>query len=163
MGIVRGGNLGGHKWNRGGSKRRKNYITIDWMAFAAYAEKLDRLGADMQKILTESMEKAGTKVQADVRDAVAKPNLPAKGEYSNGDTERSILEAKVLWHGSLGEMNLGFDKSVSGAGGFLITGTPKMAPDYALAQIFTQKSYEKNIKDEIKKDLQREIDRIMGR
>ena len=37
-----------------------------------------------------------------------------------------------------------------------------MAPDAALAAIFTQKSYERNIKKEIEADLQQAIDSIMG-
>lgn len=143
--------------------RRKNFIKIEGSAFADYAEKLDKLGADLKKVFDESLTKAGTKVQEDVRGAVASPNLPAKGKYSTGDTESSVLDAKVIWSGSVGELPLGFDKSKPGAGGFLITGTPKMAPDYTLAKIFTQKSYERNIKKEIEADLQREIDRIMGR
>ena len=143
--------------------RRKNFIKIEGSAFADYAEKLDKLGADLKKVFDESLTKAGTKVQGDVRSAVASPNLPAKGKYSSGDTEASVLEPKVIWAGSVGELPLGFDKTKPGAGGFLITGTPRMAPDYTLAKIFTQKSYETNIKKEIEADLQAEIDRIMGR
>lgn len=143
--------------------KRKNFIKIEGSAFADYAEKLDKLGADLKKIFDESLIKAGTKVQADVREAVAPQNLPARGAYSTGDTEASVLEPKVIWAGSVGELPLGFDKTKPGAGGFLITGTPRMAPDYALTKIFTQKSYETNIKKEIEADLQAEIDRIMGR
>lgn len=143
--------------------RRKNFIKIEGSAFADYAEKLDKLGADLKKVFDESLTKAGTKVQEDVREAVAPQNLPARGIYSTGDTEASVLEPKVIWAGSVGELPLGFDKTKPGAGSFLITGTPRMAPDYALTKIFTQKSYETNIKKEIEADLQAEIDRIMGR
>ena len=142
--------------------RRKNFISIDGSAFAEYAEKLDRLGADLQEVFTGALERAGTKVQEDVQSAISAGNLPAGGKYSTGDTARTVLEPKVIWAGSVGELPLGFDKSKPGAGGWLITGTPKMAPDAALAAIFTQKSYERNIKKEIEADLQQAIDSIMG-
>ena len=119
---------------------------MDGSAFAEYAEKLDRLGADLQEVFTEAMEKAGTKVQGDVQSAITPGNLPGGGKYSTGETAASVLDPVVTWAGSLGELPLGFDKKKPGAGGFLITGTPKMAPDAALAAIFTQKSYERNIK-----------------
>lgn len=141
--------------------RRKNFIAIEGSAFADYAEKLDKLGADLKQIFDESLTKAGEKVQEDVRGAVSASNLPARGKYSTGDTESSVLDPEVIWSGSVGELPLGFDKTKPGAGGFLITGTPKMAPDYALAKIFTQKSYERNIKKEIEADLQKAIDSIM--
>ena len=142
--------------------RRKNFISIDGSAFAEYAEKLDRLGADLQEVFTGALERAGKKVQGDVRSAISAGNLPAGGKYSTGDTAGTVLEPQVIWAGSVGELPLGFDKSKPGAGGWLITGTPKMAPDAALAAIFTQKSYERNIKKEIEADLQKAIDAIMG-
>ena len=161
-GYTRGVNLTGAKWTKGGAKRRKNFIALDFSAFAEYAEKLDRLGADLQKIFTEVMEEAGQDVQEDVRSAISKPNLPAAGNYSDGDTAKTIVEPVVKWSGSVGELPLGFDKSKPGAGGFLITGTPKMAPDAALADIFTSRRYENNLKKQIEEALQQAIDEHMG-
>lgn len=162
MGITRGGNLTGAKWTKGGAKRRKNYIALDFSAFAEYAEKLDRLGADLQKVFTEVMEEAGQDVQEDVRSAITAGNLPAGGKYSGGDTAGTVIEPVVAWSGSVGELPLGFDKSKPGAGGFLITGTPKMAPDAALADIFTSRRYENNLKKQIEEALQQAIDEHMG-
>ena len=142
--------------------RRKNFISIDGSAFAEYAEKLDRLGADLQEVFTEAMEKAGTKVQGDVQSAITPGNLPAGGKYSGGDTAGTVIEPVVAWSGSVGELPLGFDKSKPGAGGFLITGTPKMAPDAALADIFTSRRYENNLKKQIEEALQQAIDEHMG-
>ena len=142
--------------------RRKNFIQIDGSAFAEYAEKLDKLGANLQKVFGDALLEAGEVVQNDVRSALSPENLPAQGKYSTGDTMASVMEPKVTWSGSLGEIPLGFDKSKKGAGGWLITGTPKMAPDHALARIFTQKSYEKMIKKQIEADLQIAIQDIMG-
>lgn len=143
--------------------KRKNMIDMDFSNFAEYAEKLDRLGADLQKVIGDAMEMAAEKVQSDTHTAMAKGNLPAGGKYSDGQTEASIIEdPKVDWRGSVGEIALGFDKTKEGAGGFLITGTPKMRPNQALADIYSRRGYETKLKGDIKKELQSEIDRIMG-
>lgn len=163
MGVTRGGNYSGKKWNKGGKLSRGKMLAIDFSNFADYAEKLDKLGADLQKVIGDAMEQAAETVQDDVIDAMAKGNLPAGGKYSQGDTEATIIhDPKVVWHGSLGEIDLGFDKTKPGAGGFLITGTPKMRPNYKLEDIFSRKKYLKKIMDQITEELQDAIDERMG-
>ena len=159
-----GGNRTGIKWNKGGSKRRKNYIAVDFSNFADFAEKLDNLNGDLKQIFGDAMERAAERVQEDTREAVEASHLPAGGKYSTGDTEASIVrDLRVKWSGSLGEVHLGFDKSKPGAGGFLITGTPKMAPDAALAEMYTGRKYQRQINDQIKMDLQDALDKLGGK
>lgn len=154
----------GLKWNRGGAKRRKNYIAVDFSAFAEYAEKLDRLGADLKDIIGDAMEEAAKQVQEDTADAVESANLPAGGQYSDGETRASIVrDVTPKWSGSVGEVHLGFDKSKPGAGGFLITGTPKMAPDAALAEMYSGKKYQRQINKMIEERLQKALDELGGR
>lgn len=165
MGITRGGNHSGVKWNKGGKLARGRMLDIDFSNFDYYAEQLDKLGADLEKVIGDAMEQAAETVQNDVIDAMNDANLPAKGKYhsKNHDTEASIIrDAKVVWHGSLGEIGLGFDKTKPGAGGFLITGTPKMRPNYKLEDIFSRKKYLKKIMDQITEELQDAIDERMG-
>lgn len=153
----------GKRWSKGGSKRRKNFIDIDFSNFADFAEKLDKLNADLTKIFGDAMEQAAETVQDDVRDAVAAANLPAGGNYSIGKTEASIItDLSVKWSGSLGEVGLGFDKTQPGAGGFLITGTPRMHPDYKLVDIFRSKKYVKKINEQITQELQDALDELGG-
>ena len=157
-------NSTGAKWNRGGSSRRYKGFHIDFSAFEELAEELDKLNADLKEIFTDAMEEEGKTVAKDTKAAMAKPNLPAGGDYSNGDTESTIIaQPQVEWSGSLGEMGLGFDKTLPGAGGFLITGTPKMDPDYQLENIYARKTYAKKIQKNIMKHLQDEISKRVGR
>ena len=108
------------------------------------------------------MEKAGKKVAEDTGTAVQAANLPATGNYSRGATRESIInDPRVSWSGDLGTLPLGFDKTKPGAGGWLITGTPFMRPDYALEKIYGSKSYERQIKTEIEQSLQKAIDERM--
>ena len=154
----------GLKWNRGGVKRRKNYIAVDFSAFAEYAEKLDRLGADLKDVIGDAMEEAAKQVQEDTADAVESANLPAGGQYSDGETRASIVrDVTPKWSGSVGEVHLGFDKSKPGAGGFLITGTPKMAPDAALAEMYSGKKYQRQINKKIEEHLQKALDELGGK
>lgn len=157
-------NVFGLKWNRGGAKRRKNYIAVDFSAFAEYAEKLDRLGADLKDIIGDAMEEAAKQVQEDTADAVESANLPAGGQYSDGETRASIVrDVTPKWSGSVGEVHLGFDKSKPGAGGFLITGTPKMAPDAALAEMYSGRKYQRQINKMIEEHLQKALDELGGK
>ena len=157
-------NVFGLKWNRGGAKRRKNYIAVDFSAFAEYAEKLDRLGADLKDIIGDAMEEAAKQVQEDKADAVESANLPAGGQYSDGETRASIVrDVTPKWSGSVGEVHLGFDKSKPGAGGFLITGTPKMAPDAALAEMYSGRKYQRQINKMIEEHLQKALDELGGK
>lgn len=163
-GITRGGNSSGAKWNKGGAKSRGGMLSMDFSAFDYLVEQLDNLGANLQEVIGTAMEQAAETVQEDTIEALGKANLPAKGAYSNGDTLNQVVrDAKTVWHGELGEIGLGFDKTALGAGGFLITGTPKMQPDYKLEDIFARKKYKKKIMDQIARELQDEIDTRLGR
>lgn len=144
---------------------RKQMISIDFKNFSDYAEKIDKLGANLKSVFSKAMEEAAEKVQQDTIAAIQPVNLPAKGKYSteDEDTLNSVIrDSKTKWEGSVGEIPIGFDKTKPGAGGWLITGTPKMRPDYALEKIYGTKRYENELKKTIEKALQREIDKIMG-
>ena len=146
-----------------GKYKRKQMNYIDFSNFAMYAERLDQLNANLELIFSRAMEAAAEKVQADTIAALANPNLPAYGKYSQQDTVNSVInDITTIWQGSTAEVKLGFDKTKAGAGGFLITGTPKMRPDYALEKIYGTKRYESEIRNQIEKSLQQAIDDIMG-
>lgn len=156
--------MAGKRYSQGGRKKRKNYIDIDFSAFERYAEQLEQLEADLKPAFSEAMEEAGLKVAQDTATAVQAANLPATGKYSGGDTKASIItNPKVTWSGDLGELPLGFDKTKPGSGGWLITGTPFMRPDYALEKIYGSKGYERQIRNLIEKKLQETIDKRMGK
>ena len=142
---------------------RKSAIEIDFGVFENLADQLDKIGADLKETFSEVMEEEGKKVAEDTVEAAASAHLPAKGAYSTGDTQKAIIMApKVEWSGSEASIGLGFDKTKPGAGGFLITGTPKMQPDYALEKIYGQKKYERDMKKHIMEGLQKQIDKRLG-
>ena len=137
---------------------RNTGLRIDFQVFEDLIGKLDELGADITKIVAEQMEFAGEDVQVRTKEALAKPYLPAKGAYSKGKTEETVqLNPQAEISGSMVTIGLGFDKSQPGAGGWLITGTPKMNPDHELELIYARKKYTREITESIMEGLQDEI------
>lgn len=148
---------------QGGRYKRKNYLSISFNGFAEYAEQLERLGANVEEIFIDVMKNAAKEIAEDTHAALAKTNLPARGLYSRGDTDASVIDHPYVERmGSLLEVPLGFRKTVPGAGGFLITGTPKMPPDYELEKIYGKKDYERKMMRKIEARLQDEIDDRLG-
>ena len=128
----------------------RNTLKLDTSGFDSMINRLKKLGGDVQTAVTDALEQSGETITEDTRDAVSASNLPAGGQYSTGATADSIVEAKVMWiGGTLAEMGVGFDYAKKGAGGFLITGTPRMRPDYALQQIYKRKTYMRKIQQDM--------------
>lgn len=163
MGVIRGGNKTGAKRNRGGALARKTGIYIDYSCFADIIAQIDEYTDNIADIVAESMEEAGETLANETIEALAKSNLPAQGEYWSGRTEDSVVKnPKAEIYGNYVEIGLGFDKSMPGEGGLLITGTPRMKPDKALEAIYGTKKYETKMKNQIRKKLQQELADTVG-
>ena len=141
----------------------KNRIEFDTDKISDVIERLDKAGADLEKILEEVLQEAAEEITSETIDALAHANLPAGGKFSTGDTEDSVVaDPKVEKSGTMLEVAVGFDKSKLGAGGWLSTGTPKMPPDKKLADIYTNKRFENKMMKRAKKKLEEEFERIVG-
>lgn len=121
----------------------KNQIKLDtegWLD--GLIEGLDEAGADVERIVGRMMREAAHKIAHDTKKGLAKANLPAQGKYSIGTTDRSVAYfPQVEWNGLVASIPVGFDFSVAGAGGFLITGTPRHRPDKVLHDMYKNKKY----------------------
>ena len=116
--------------------------------------QVDSLGGNVKDVSGRALRKAALQVQTDTVLATAKPKLPASGEYSKGYTSESIIHfPKVEWDGNVGSVNIGFDFAKPGAGGYLISGTPRMNPDVELRKMYKGKRY----MGEINKIMQNEV------
>lgn len=143
--------------------RRGGMLSLDFSAFEELAEELDKAGFELKEVFDDVLTQAAETVQDDTVDAVASSNLPAHGKYSKGKTLESInRNPKVNWSGSIGEVGLGFDKSKAGAGGWLITGTPKMRPDYALQDIYDRKKYSNELRKDMMEQFMNWLNGYMG-
>lgn len=128
----------------------RNTLKLQLGGFQELITKLDSLQGDVKKAVTDALEQAGETIGEDTLDAVDNANLPAKGEYSKGQTKASIITNPLVhWSGNQAEIGVGFDYSKKGAGGFLITGTPRMKPDYELQKIYKRKKYMNQIQNDM--------------
>ena len=104
--------------------------------------KLDSIGGDVKGVVNTALTKAAQTIAESTESAISTANLPEQGKYSTGATKQSIIrDVQVKWDGDTAWVPVGFDFSKPGAGGFLITGTPRMKPDYELNKIYKQKRY----------------------
>ena len=143
--------------------RRKNFIELRFDGIAALAEEIDRKGGELHKIVGDALERAAETVQADTTEALDHAYLPAHGKFSRGATAEAVVKnPKANWSGEVVEVPLGFDKGMRGAGGWLITGTPKMKPDPKLQDIYGRKTYERKINNQIQQDLANALKEIGG-
>lgn len=141
----------------------KNLLKLDVSGFEEYIQKLEKLEADIKPIVSDALNQAGETITDDTFDAVSDSNLPRGGEYSTGKTRESIIKnPRIKWSGTTAEIGVGFDFNKPGAGGYLITGTPRMAPDKALNKIYKSKKYMKDIQKDMIDIFQDEISRRMG-
>lgn len=153
---------GGRRYSKGG-KFRRNQFGLDFSQFEEFAEELDGLGADLQEIFTDIMEQTAQSVDEDTAEAMDSKNLPAKGKYSRDKTIKTIItNPKVRWSGTKGSVGYGFDKTKPNAGSYLITGTPRMQPNYKLEDIFVRKKYKNRMVRDIMEYFMAEIESRVG-
>ena len=119
-------------------------MKLDFSAYERMITEIEGLGGNIKGAVEEALKQAAETVQEDTVEAMEKRNLPAQGKYSHGWTAFSIAtDITPKWSGTVASVNYGFNYHMPGAGGFLITGTPRMQPDYALEKIYAQKTYQK--------------------
>ena len=120
----------------------RNTLKLDTKGLEPLIKKLDSIGGDVKGAVNTALTKAGQTIAQSTENAISAANLPAGGKYSKDTTKESIIrDAQVKWDGDTAWVPVGFDFSKPGAGGFLITGTPRMKPDYELNKIYKQKRY----------------------
>lgn len=116
---------------------RKKSLNMALNGLEELAERLQDLGGDLKKAMTEVLEDFADEITVDTEKAIQTQNLPAKGDYSRGTTQKSVItDPHVVWEGYVGKVGVGFDKTKPGSGGWLITGTPRMKPVLALQKIY---------------------------
>ena len=137
---------------------------LETNGFEAMIKRLDSLGGDVRGAVDEALGKAAEKVRQDTIAATQKPNLPRQGKYSNDVTITSIAQdTSVHWEGQMAWVPVGFDFSRPGAGGYLITGTPKMQPAPQLHRMYKQKQYMAGIQKQIGEVItQHVVDKMAG-
>ena len=138
-----------------------NKMKLEIYGFEEMITKLDAVGANVKDFVTESLEAVGEDVGVQTKEALT--NLPAGGKYSTGDTEASVVtNPKVEWQGSVASIGMGFDYMKPGAGGFLISGTPRMRPVQGLVSIYKRKTFWKKMGEGLQDSFEDYFNETMG-
>lgn len=145
-----------------GKNRIKLYI--DTKPLIDLAHRFDTVGDNVESVVIEALTNAAEDVGVDTLEAMAKQYLPQKGKYSHGNTKDSvILHPKAVNDGNYISIGMGFDNDKPGSGTLLITGTPKMRPNYKLEDIFARKKYLKEMQKTISESIQDLIGDVIGK
>ena len=144
---------------RGG--RRMFYADFDGLD--RYADRINELNGDLKQIVTDALEQASDDPTADTIDGVKKSNLPAKGQFSSGETAETVIKSpRVTWAANIGTIGIGFDKTKNGAGTLLITGTPRMKPAPKLEKIYARKKTVKEFHAAVNDAVQNAVEELEG-
>lgn len=140
----------------------RNILKLETKGIEELADKLKELNGQVNEAVTETLEKAGKKIGEDTDRAIQSSYLPAGGKYSHGATAQSVIHnPQVEWKGMVASIGVGFDFGMIGAGGYLISGTPKMKPDAELHKMYKEKRYMSEIEKEMQKTMGEYIEKAM--
>ena len=141
----------------------RNTLKLELSGFKELLTKLDKLSGDVPGTVEDALIQAADAIADDTLAALADANLPAGGKFSGGDTKAAVVtNPRVEWSGTTASVGVGFDYDKPGAGGLLITGTPKMKPDYALQKMYKKKGYMQKIQNNMGKTVTDAISKRMG-
>lgn len=141
---------------------KRNTLRIDTSGFEELIIKLESLNGDVKGAVTDALTQAAETVRDDTVDALADEYMPHQGIYSTGQTKTTVAEPTVEWSGTLAVAPVGFDYGEKGAGGFLISGTPRMQPNRALEQIYSRKKYIRQLQEDMQDVISDYIIEAMG-
>lgn len=129
----------------------RNTLRLDTSGFEQMIKRLESVGGDVELAVSDALGGAAKKIAKDTEKAMSPQFLPAKGKYSTGATKKSILhQYEPTWEGSVASVPVGFDFSKPGAGGYLITGTPRMAPNKELKRMYKGQRYMRDVQVEMR-------------
>lgn len=135
----------------------KNKLSLDFPQLLELAEKFDRLGGDLKKVVQETLEKSKDLINERLHEQMKKHN-------KTGKTERSIRDsARVEWSGTMAEIDVGFDIAHGGLPSiFLMYGTPRAAKDQKLYNAVYGAATKRKVKQLQQDIFSRAIKDIMG-
>lgn len=128
---------------------KRNTLRLDTSGFEELIVKLESLQGDVKNAVTDALMQAAETVRDDTADAMRNENMPHQGIYSTGKTKLTVVQPSVKWEGTVATAPVGFDYGEPGAGGLLISGTPRMQPNRKLEQIYTRKKYMRKLQEDM--------------
>lgn len=118
-----------------------NKCYLEFEGFDEVIERLTKLGGNVKNTAEKALKETHKIITKKAEESAQKPNLPAKGKYSGGDTLESLYkEADVEWAGTLASVKTGFSISKGGlASIFMMYGTPRHMKNQKMYNAFWSK------------------------
>lgn len=105
----------------------KKKFSIEFEGLDELMKDFERLNTDIKPVAEKALVATHEYITPQLHEKMQKSNLPAKGLYSTGDSEKQIIdEAAIEWEGPIGKMPIGFSLDEGITPIFLIYGTPDM-------------------------------------
>lgn len=140
---------------------KKNKLTIDFKGYDTLKKQLDDIGGNATERAVESSLKASQQFIASQASETMEPH------NKSGRTKKSIVkDGRVIWTGSVAEIDVGFDIEKGGlASVFLMYGTkvygqPHVTPDRNLFNAVYGSKTRKKIRELQEKAFQKVIKRV---
>jgi HK97 gp10 family phage protein len=106
-----------------------NRITLGFEGIEDMAKELDRMEGRLEAAAISALEATHRHVTENLKEATAKGNMPARGEYWTGNAKKNIIETpKVEKAGLVFSVGVGFSVRDALETIFLMYGTPRMNP-----------------------------------
>ena len=124
-----------------------NKSKIEFEGFEEVIYRLSKLGANVKGTTEKALKETHKLITQKADEAVQKANLPAKGKYSTGATEKSLVrEAEITWEGTEASVKTGFSISKGGlASIFMMYGTPRHMKNQKMYNAFFGSKTKKEI------------------
>jgi hypothetical protein len=118
-----------------------NKCYIEFEGFEEAIQRLTKLEGNAKATAEKALKETHRIITKKAEESAQKPNLPAKGKYSGGDTSESLYrEGDVEWAGTLASVKTGFSISKGGlASIFMIYGTPRHMKNQKMYNAFWSK------------------------
>lgn len=104
-----------------------NKSKIEFEGFEEVISRLSKLEANVKQVTEKALKETHKVITEKAEEAVQKSNLPARGKFSTGATEASLVrEPEIHWVGTEAYVKTGFSISKGGlASIFMMYGTPR--------------------------------------
>lgn len=108
------------------ASNHKKKFSLDFDGLDEMLEQFKELGTDVIPIATKALEATHAYITPKIHEKVQKSNLPAKGIYSNEQSEKQIIDdVNIEWQGFNGTVDVGFSLDEGITPIFLMYGAPK--------------------------------------
>lgn len=113
-------------------------LKLEFTGFDEMLKKLNQLNADTKSIAEAALVKTFDIVTEKAEQAVQPANLPAKGEFSTGGSEKSLVTTpRITWSGTQGSVKVGFNIKKGGLPTiFMMYGTPRYMKNQKMYDAF---------------------------